>query len=106
MRALRYIENPVTQAYNGGDQLNIRSASNAFAAINDNFQALEQAVDTLDNVFISLNSRLDECYAFIDWVQKHSPETAQAYKAHNTVLHTFDKAAQAEFVYPQAETPT
>ena len=103
MRMLNYCDNPVSQAYNGGDQLNVRQLANAHATHESNMRELEKTIHTFENSIIALNSRLSECYAFIDWVQKHSPETAQAYKAHNTVLHTFDKAEQGEFVYPQAE---
>lgn len=104
MRALTITGNPVQQAYDGGDQLNVRQLANTMNAYGSNFSTIEQAVRELEAENAKMRHKIDACYDFIDWVQKHSPETTAAYKAHNQVLHAFDKAEQGELMYPQAET--
>lgn len=101
MRGLNYSENPVQQAYNGGDTVNVRQLQNFHTAATQNFSAVEQAVNTLETTVSALTHKLNASYEFIEWVQTHSPETLQAYKAHNVVTRAFDKAGKEEFVYPQ-----
>lgn len=103
MRALSYTMNPVTQSYEG-DTFNTRAAHNAFVAMDSNFRTLESQQQAVEHKISDMQFRINACYEFIEWVQKHSPETLTAYKAHNTVLHAFDKAEQGEFGYAQAET--
>ena len=103
MRTLTYPENPVQQAYNGGDQFNIRQLQQFCSTTSANFTTLEAEVSTMKMSMADMKHKINACYDFINWVQKHSPETTAAYKAHNQVLHAFDKAEQGEFMYPQAE---
>jgi hypothetical protein len=93
MRSLTVTTNPVQQTYGGGDQLNVRDLKNMHDTTTQNFQAIEQAINRLEYTAGVLTSKLAACHEFIEWVQKYRPETTEAYKAHNTVLHAFDKAA-------------
>lgn len=102
MRALNYSENPVQQAYNGGDQLNIRQMQNFHIAVSQNFNELERTINTLETNQAALTHKLNAAYEFINWVQQHSPETLREYKAHNIVTRVFDKAQDGEQGYMEA----
>lgn len=102
MRTLNYSENPIQQNYNG-DQINIRQLQTFCANTTVNFGELERVINTLESNQATLTHKLNAAYEFIEWVDKHSPETLQAYKAHNTVTHAFDKAdGQMEMGYAEA----
>ena len=96
MQTFKYTENPVQQAYNGGDQLNVRALQAFMSGAADNFHVAEQLLNKHAAAIANLRGKIDECYAFISWVQEHAPEVTAAYKAHNTVLHAFDKASGME----------
>ena len=101
MRNLNVLGNPIQQAYDGGDTFSPRALRNAIDLTSSNFQTIESAINQLEYNVGHLESRLGECYKFIDWVQEYYPATTQAYKAHNTVKHSFDKASGGEeFVAP------
>ena len=92
MRNLNYCDNPVQQAYNGGDVFNARQLQNAHSLHEGNMREIESTINRLENSMTDMRSRIHACYDFITWVQKHAPETAAAYKAHNVVLDAFNKA--------------
>lgn len=97
MRVLTMTISPVEQAYDGGDTLNVRRLQEFHSATSSNMVEIERGIR-------DVQMKVDQCYEFISWVQKFSPDTLTAYKAHNTVQRVFDKAEQGEFVYAQAET--
>lgn len=94
MRALSYSENPIQQAYGGGDQINVRQLQNFCNTTANNFRELETSVVSLEQAYNILHHKLKAAYEFIEWIEQHSPETLQAYKAFNTVTHAFDRAQQ------------
>lgn len=101
MISLTTTVNPVQQVYDGSEVINPRVLRSAHDTISSNFAVLESAINQLEYNVGHLESRLGECYKFIDWTQEHYPEATQAYKAHNTVKHSFDKASGGEeFVAP------
>lgn len=105
MRALTSCENPVQQAYNGGDQINVRVLRDFHSTVTGNFAVIEAELRAHEVKYSAMVGKVNACYDFIDWVQKHAPETLTAYKAHNTVTAAFDKAEKPdEWMYPQAET--
>jgi len=85
MRALTMTTSPVEQAYDGGDTLNVRRLQEFHSATSSNMVEIERGIR-------DVQMKVDQCYEFISWVQKFSPDTLTAYKAHNTVQRAFDKA--------------
>lgn len=96
MRNLTYCDNPVQQAYSGGDVLNTRQLQNAHSVHEGNVREIEATINRLESSMVDMRSRINACYDFLNWVQKHAPEVTSAYKAHNVVLDAFDKADSSE----------
>lgn len=96
MRTLNYCENPVQQAYNGGDSINARQLHHAHSIHEGNIREIESTINRLENSMVDMRGRIHACYDFISWVQTHAPDTAAAYKAHNAVKDAFDKADSHE----------
>lgn len=102
MEPLQYTQCPVDNAYDGAETLNVRQLKNLYNHWDQNFRKIERSMINLESAHHTLQHKLNASYDFIAWVQTHSPETMTAYKAHNDVMYTFDKAERSdEFVYPQ-----
>lgn len=103
MNPLQYFDNPVQQAYGGGETLNSRQLQNALNTISTNFRELEVQLREQLQKLHKLSARVNDLEHYYRWTDANAPETRQAYEAHIGVVKKFDEAGSSDHAYAASE---
>lgn len=103
MRSLVSSPCPVEMSNLGDKLLNVSRLQDFYHATTQSFQAIQSDMHELNQRNLLLVDKLQSALRILKWIEAHTPETLDAFKAHDTVTRTFDKADRSNDAEAYAE---